>query len=71
MTMKLPSPLDKILTQQTITTVFGVVALGLGLFFSLNQDNIIVTGFMLVFTVLFLVILVKQVQTSVREAKYT
>jgi hypothetical protein len=68
--MDLPSPLDKVVTQQTLTTLFGVVALGLGLFLSLNQGNIVVIGFMLVFTVLMVLVLVNQIRTSLYEARF-
>ncbi|MFC7231640.1 hypothetical protein ACFQMM_09820 [Saliphagus sp. GCM10025308] len=53
-----------------MATVFGFLAVGLGLVLSLNQDNLVVVGFMLTFTLLTGIVLVNQVRSSIREARY-
>lgn len=64
-------PLRRIFTQQTMTTVFALLALGFGLVLSLNQGNLIIIGFMALFTGIVALVFLNQVQTSIREAQYT
>lgn len=64
-------PLGRIFTQQTMTTVFGLLALGLGLVLSFNQGNLFIIGFMALFTGIVALVFFNQVRTSIREAQYT
>lgn len=59
-----------ILTQQMITTIFGLLALVLGFYLSLSQGNVVIIAFMGLFSLIIALILFNQIRTSIHESRY-